>query len=502
MTADELAEAVVEVWAAVLDRDDLTTTDDLVAWSADQATVIDAVSLTNQLLGAGLTVLEVLEHRTAKRVADTLRSRGVREPGRVPPPVGTTRGGGIVVERSRRMWNTTYRFADPRRDGDFDTAGWFQTHVPVPMADEQMREWLDTTVARLELLSPRGVLDIGCGSGMVLMRLARACEHYVGVDLAEEAVARLRTRTRADPAFAHVDVAVADARHAAAVVVAGPYDLVLLNSVIQYFPGRRYLAETLESVGSVLAPRGSVFLGDVHNHDLTFAERLVALAGGAPGGTSAVRIREEVARSVADGTELGLSVGDLDGLVTAWRPDGAVRVLVRRGRHPTTMNRFRYDALLSTGPLPGRVPDGELRWSPRSGVPALEALTRLPEKADTVVVRSVPDARTVEWVRLADELRDAPVGATLADCRARVHGADAVDPDELWAWGDERGVGVAVAPGATPGLVDVALWRGRDEWAASTLLRPVAATSESASDSPNPWRVPQSRDRSCPAESS
>ena len=45
-----------------------------------------------------------------------------------------------------------------------------------------MREWVDVTVARIAALQPERVLEIGCGTGLLLYRLAPNCERYVGTD--------------------------------------------------------------------------------------------------------------------------------------------------------------------------------------------------------------------------------------------------------------------------------------------------------------------------------
>ena len=45
-----------------------------------------------------------------------------------------------------------------------------------------MREWLDQTVDRILSLRPQNVLEIGCGTGLLLFRLAPHCARYVGTD--------------------------------------------------------------------------------------------------------------------------------------------------------------------------------------------------------------------------------------------------------------------------------------------------------------------------------
>lgn len=55
-----------------------------------------------------------------------------------------------------------------------DFAGWDSSYDGTPIPLEHMREWRDTTVARIEDLGPRRVLEIGVGTGLLLSRLAPA----------------------------------------------------------------------------------------------------------------------------------------------------------------------------------------------------------------------------------------------------------------------------------------------------------------------------------------
>jgi amino acid adenylation domain-containing protein len=86
-------------------------------------------------------------------------------------------------------------------DGD-PFAGWNSSYdgAPIPRAD--MAAWRAATVARIRELAPRRVLEIGVGSGLILSEIAPDCEHYLGLDLSEQAVATLARRVADDPALA------------------------------------------------------------------------------------------------------------------------------------------------------------------------------------------------------------------------------------------------------------------------------------------------------------
>ena len=52
-----------------------------------------------------------------------------------------------------------------------------------------------------------------------------------------------------------------------------------MNSVVQYFPNAAYLTEVIDNAVELLAPGGSLFIGDVRNHDLQNAfQTAIALA--------------------------------------------------------------------------------------------------------------------------------------------------------------------------------------------------------------------------------
>ena len=57
-------------------------------------------------------------------------------------------------------------------DPTLDITGWISSYTGAPIPPEEMREWVDGTVERIRGLQPRRVLEIGCGTGL-LVHLAR-----------------------------------------------------------------------------------------------------------------------------------------------------------------------------------------------------------------------------------------------------------------------------------------------------------------------------------------
>ena len=52
--------------------------------------------------------------------------------------------------------------------------------------------WVETTVERIRALRPKSVWEIGCGTGLLLFRLAPGSERYYGTDISQTALGFLQ----------------------------------------------------------------------------------------------------------------------------------------------------------------------------------------------------------------------------------------------------------------------------------------------------------------------
>ena len=68
-------------------------------------------------------------------------------------------------------------------DPTFNTSGWISAYTGERISTEEMREWLERTVERVKALQPRRVWEIGCGTGMLLFRIAPECVLYRGTNI-------------------------------------------------------------------------------------------------------------------------------------------------------------------------------------------------------------------------------------------------------------------------------------------------------------------------------
>ena len=82
----------------------------------------------------------------------------------------------------------------PHHDPTFNTIGWNSSDSGRPIPEAEMREWVDSTVDRILSLQPRRVLEIGCGTGLLLFRLAPHCTQYWATDFSQKALHYVQQR--------------------------------------------------------------------------------------------------------------------------------------------------------------------------------------------------------------------------------------------------------------------------------------------------------------------
>jgi amino acid adenylation domain-containing protein len=288
----------------------------------------------------------------------------------------------------------------------FNIKGWVSTYTQKPIAPEAMQEQVDQTVERILSLHPKRVLEIGCGTGLLLSRIAPHCEFYLGTDFSASALHYLEKQISQAGGYTNTTLLERAADDFTG-LDDGSFDAVILNSVVQYFTSAEYLANTLRGAIRKIAPGGAIFVGDVRNLRLleTYHQSLAEHRGEDPA---------DVAQNVVEEQELVVDPMFFHALRQELPEIGAVEIRPKRGRDGNELVRFRYDTIL-------RLTPGEaartIEWTPwRSLADMREVLSN---DSSEVAYRGVPNARV----------------STVAG---------AVDPEDLWALGRELGWDVDV----------------------------------------------------------
>jgi SAM-dependent methyltransferase len=274
------------------------------------------------------------------------------------------------------IWDETYRGAPVHADADpaFNIVGWNSSYTGEPIPADEMRDWLGATVERILALAPRRVLEIGCGTGMLLFRVAPQCEHYCGVDFSGAALRHIDTHLASE-----LRPRVTLRQHAAddlGGIAPGSFDLVVINSVAQYFPDIGYFVRVLEQAARVLSPGGAIFVGDVRSLPLleAFHESIERHRGGGDLAPEALHAR--VAERVRGDGELVIAPEFFGAFAAHTGAFANAEVLAKRSRFDNEMTRFRYDVVLRKG-APALAASEPLRpWPAYANQPASASTTR------------------------------------------------------------------------------------------------------------------------------
>jgi amino acid adenylation domain-containing protein len=366
-------------------------------------------------------------------------------------------------------------------DPAFNTVGWISSFTEQPIPSAEMREWLMHTVERIQRTRPRRVLEIGCGTGMLMFRVAPQCEQYVGTDFSSAVLDWLHPQVDAAGLADKVTLLPRDAADFSD-FAPDSFDLVILNSVAQYFPGVDHFMRVLEGAVATVAPGGSVFLGDIRNFELLEAFHTSIELYRTPASLRAERLRERVRGRLKAESELTLAPSFFAALPLHLPKVGWVEIEPKRGRATNELTRFRYDVTLHLGPRrPSSVAaqgSSSLDWEGR-GL-SIEQLRRmLFARPPELHLTRIPNARVRADVLAVELLAGSPpptVGALREALKSA--GESAPTPEDFWALAEETGykVDVSWAGCDAEGRYDV--WLRRQDAGAATGSAPAWPSAE------------------------
>ena len=353
------------------------------------------------------------------------------------------------VDQWQSVWNITYSEDDARPDPTFDLSGWRSSYTQQPIPAGEMQEWVDATVQRILAGEHRRVLEIGCGTGLLLFRLAPRCAVYCGTDISTVVLDKVR-REVDRLGLRQVTLLQRSANNLTG-VDAGVYDVVVLNSVVQYFPSADYLVQVLEQALHMLAPGGRIFLGDIRSLPLleVFHTSVLLSQTDTTPVPSRKDLLQRVQLHVSQEKELLIDPAFFSAFQQCFSSVDRVEIQLKRGQHHNELTRFRYDVILHTHhPYDTRSPHDthagkrpavqpvEMNWQRDHMTLASLRQMLVEQKPASVRVTGVPNARLIAEVKAWELLKsdDGPdnVEAIQQAIQHLATENQGVEPEALW----------------------------------------------------------------------
>ncbi|WP_353612120.1 condensation domain-containing protein, partial [Mycobacterium sp. IS-3022] len=337
-----------------------------------------------------------------------------------------------------------------------DFGGWNSSYTGAPIPLEEMREWRTAAVDRIRGLDPGRVLEIGVGSGLLLAQVAPECDEYWGTDFSASTIQALQVAVAGQPWGDRVRLRVQPADVTDG-LPQGHFDVVVLNSVVQYFPSAGYLLDVLAAAMRLLAPGGALFIGDVRNLSLLSAFTTgVACADSAGGQDTAAAVRERVRGEMLAERELLLAPEFFAALPQHLSEIAAVEVQLKQMRAVNELSGYRYEVVLHKAPVPVRsLADLPAQpWQRFGSLAGLAEYLRA-QQLPGLRVTGAPHGGIWPDVALARAVTEAGDRLPVSELQARSTEPDAVLPHECDQLGRELGYATAVTWSPTAGLVDI-----------------------------------------------
>jgi amino acid adenylation domain-containing protein len=346
------------------------------------------------------------------------------------------------------LYERTYsQGQDSLADLTFNITGWNSSYTRQPIPAPEMREWVEKTVSRILAFRPEQALEIGCGTGLLLSRVAKHCLEYWATDYSQMAIQYVERVCSAVEGLEKVKLRCQTADNFEG-IAQHTFDTIVLNSIIQYFPSVDYLLEVLKGAINVIGDRGQIFVGDVRSLPLLEPYHAAVQLAQVSDSKTVEQWQQQVRQSVAGEEELVIDPTFFLALKQHFPKIAWVEIQPKRGLANNELTQFRYDVTLhlesvNNQPLPISEPTAItwLNWQ-------LDQLSLtqiqdqlLTEKPELLGIRGIPNQRVEQALKIWEWVENPPEVETVEQLKKIL--AQQVDtginPEQVWQLAESLG---------------------------------------------------------------
>ena len=360
----------------------------------------------------------------------------------------------LLQQERVNLWQSlhedSYQGDSLHKDVTFNTIGWDSTYTGEPLSDAEMHEYIDLTldivfadnITEIEtksaaILKPR-VLEIGCGTGLLMYNLINRCASYVGTDLSDVVINRLAYQVNPVNGLQGADTEGKTTLYCREAInfsgfEAASFDRLMLCSVVQYFPSLGYLTQTLEQAVRVVSDGGKIVVGDVRNYALLKAYHTSIELFQAADESEISALETGVAERSLREQELTIDPSWFLLLPELIPAISFVELLPKRGKLQNEMTCFRYDVVLHINSQATSVDVTWQEWSQEK--PTVDAIKQQLAQStrNSVGWKAIRNRRVVDETQLIAWLESGQCATDVSTIRANLKNNPllSIEPEDL-----------------------------------------------------------------------
>ncbi|HEY1938762.1 MAG TPA: amino acid adenylation domain-containing protein [Candidatus Angelobacter sp.] len=337
-------------------------------------------------------------------------------------------------------FDEAYRQTETVKDSAFNIAGWNSSYTGQPIPAEEMQVWVETTVQRILSLEPKRVWEIGCGTGLLLFRIAPTCVYYRGTDVSRTVLDFLEQQIHhSELNLPAIDLDCKAAHEFDVLQEREKFDAVVLNSVVQYFPDVQYLMTVLTGATESLRPGGKIFIGDVRSFPLLETFHASVEFFQSPDSRICQEVRESAQKNLEQESELAVSPEFFTSLPQRLPQISRVEINLKRGYAGNELTSFRYDVVLYVGRPVSFLECHWIDWSEKDlNLERLREILNL-TRPEVLGVAGIPNSRVQRDVTATQILHSSHCPATVGELRRQLEREQqcAIELEDIWLLGKD-----------------------------------------------------------------
>ncbi|HMQ67796.1 MAG TPA: non-ribosomal peptide synthase/polyketide synthase, partial [Ignavibacteria bacterium] len=293
-------------------------------------------------------------------------------------------------------------------DVEFNIIGWNDSFTGGIIEPEEMRAWRDDIVDVILSEKPVNVLEIGSGTGLIYYELAEKVKKYIGTDFSRSSMDQIRKQiSKGLRNYCETDLRIVSA-HEIEISDDENIDTVILNSIVQYFPGEDYMDQVIGKGISVLKGNGRIIIGDVRDNRLLgyFKGRLHI--NRLNHSASVKEFKWTLEQDVIKEEELCFDPEYFVKLRSLYPEISNIEIKWKQASYINELSLYRYTAVIHVGDKNG-IEAADPKWQDWNELNETSVLDEISEGKSLIAIMNVPNPRLVKERLMSKALNDKDV---------------------------------------------------------------------------------------------